>query len=355
MKVLLIGDQAAGVRTLQSLAQSEARIVAVMASPPRQTGQGGRGLWNLAAKLGYTTWPAELVRQPNFASQVYDAGVDIILNVYSLLLIRKEILEAPRLGSFNLHPGPLPRYAGLNSVCWAIYKGESEHGITLHKIVPEIDAGPIVYQEVVGVESEETGLSLTAKCVDAGVPLVLRLLETAAQGPARIPLVAQDLTKREYFGREVPENGNLSWDRPARQISNFVRASDFFPFPSPWGAPRSRLGDLIFGISKVRLTGRPTDVPPGTVGAQCDGGVEVASADDWLVVRQVFREGKYIPAKEVLKAGDRFVDCATYSVFRSNAIDAGATACIPGAAQLGHIPAIKHETQCRSALQTRDR
>src|SRR5215471_1515027 len=114
MKVLLIGDQAAGVRTLQSLAQSEARIVAVMASPPMQTGQRG-SLWNVAAKLGCTTWPAELVRDPNFASQVYDAGVDIILNVYSLLLIRKEILEAPRLGSFNLHPGPLPRYAGLNS------------------------------------------------------------------------------------------------------------------------------------------------------------------------------------------------------------------------------------------------
>ena len=310
MKVLLIGEQAAGVRALQSLAQSEVRIVAVMASPARQTGHGG-SLWNLAVKLGYTTWPAELVRDQNFATQVYDAGVDIILNVHSMFLIRKEILDVPRLGSFNLHPGPLPRYAGLNSVCWAIYKGESEHGVTLHKMVPEIDAGPIVYQEVVGVESEETGLSLTGKCVNVGVPLVLRLLETAAQGPANIPLVAQDLTKRQYFGREVPENGNLSWDRPARQISNFVRASDFFPFPSPWGAPRSRLGGLTLGILKVRLTGRPADVPPGTVGAQSDGGVEVACADEWLVVRQMFREGKYIPAKEVLKAGDRFVDCAT--------------------------------------------
>jgi methionyl-tRNA formyltransferase len=310
MKVLLIGEQAAGVRTLQSLAQSEARIAAVMASPARQIGHGG-SLWNLAVKLGYTTWPAELVRDPNFATQVYDEGVDIILNVYSMFLIRKEILAAPRLGSFNLHPGPLPRYAGLNSVCWAIYKGESEHGVTLHKMVPEIDAGPIVYQEVVGVESEETGLSLTGKCVTVGVPLVLRLLETAAQGLANIPLVAQDLTKREYFGREVPENGNLSWNCPARQISNFVRASDFFPFPSPWGAPRSKLGDLTLGISKVRLTGRPADVPPGTVGAQSDGGVEVASRDEWLVVRQMFREGKYISAREVLRAGDRFVDYAT--------------------------------------------
>ena len=57
--------------------------------------------------------------------------MDLILNVHSLHLIRKEILDLPRLGSFNFHPGPLPRYAGLNSVCWALYRGETKHGVTL--------------------------------------------------------------------------------------------------------------------------------------------------------------------------------------------------------------------------------
>jgi methionyl-tRNA formyltransferase len=309
MNVLLIAEQAAGVRTLQSLARSGVRIVAVMATPTGQSGDGS--VWNLAAKLGYATWPANLVRNPDFAAKVHDANVDIIINVYSTFLIRKEILQAARLGSFNLHPGPLPRYAGLNSVCWAIYKGESKHGVTVHKIVPEIDAGPIVYQEIIDIESEETGLSLSGKCVNAGVPLVLRLLEVAAQEPANIPLLAQDLTGREYFGRGVPENGNLSWNRPARHISNFVRASYFSPFPSPWGTPRSTLGDLVLGILKVQLTGKTADAPPGTVGAESDGGVAVASGDEWLIIRQVLREGKYVPAKEVIKSGDRFVDCVT--------------------------------------------
>jgi methionyl-tRNA formyltransferase len=306
VKVLLIGEQAAGTRALQLLAQSAARIVAVMASPARQDSVG---LWNQAAKLGYVTWPAELVRDPNFATRVRDAGVDLILNVHSMVVIRREILEAPRLGSFNLHPGPLPRYAGVNSVCWAIYRGETEHGVTLHKLVPEIDAGPIVCQERVEIDSEDTGLTLTAKCVSAGGPLILRLLEAAAQEPPNIPLVPQDLSKREYFGYRVPENGNLSWHRPARQIANFVHASDFFPFPSPWGAPCTRLGEATFGIAKVRLTGRRAELPPGTVGAQTSEGVEVACADEWVVVRQVLGGGKYIPAKEVLKAGDRFADC----------------------------------------------
>ncbi len=315
MNVILIGEEAAGMRTLQSLEQCGVRVIAVMASPRRQ--DEGASLWGLATKLGYRTWPAELVKDARFAAQVRDERVDVILNVHSLFLIRKEVLEASRLGSFNLHPGPLPRYAGLNSVCWAIYRGEKQHGVTLHKLVPEIDAGPIVYQESVGLESEETGLSLTVKCVNIGVPLILRLLEAAAQGPSNIPLTPQDLSKREYFGRKVPENGNLSWNRPARRIVDFVRASNFFPYRSPWGVPRTKRGDSTLGILKARLTGTPADAPPGTVGAESSGGVEVACADEWIVVRQVFREGKCVPAREALRAMDRLADCVNSPASRS--------------------------------------
>jgi methionyl-tRNA formyltransferase len=307
MNVILIGEEAAGMRTLQALEQCGIRVVAVMASPRRQ--EEGVSLWGLATRLGYRTWPAELVKDPKFAVQVRDERVDVILNVHSLFLIRKEVLEAPRLGSFNLHPGPLPRYAGLNSVCWAIYRGERQHGVTLHKLAPEIDAGPVVYQESVDLGSEETGLSLTVKCVNIGVPLISRLLEAAAQGPSNIPLIPQDLSKRKYFGREVPENGNLSWNRPARRIVDFIRASDFFPFRSPWGVPRTKRGDSTFGILKARLTGTPVDAPPGTVGTERSGGVEVAGADEWILVRQVYRDGICVPAREVLKAGDRLADC----------------------------------------------
>lgn len=138
MNVLLIGGEAAGMRTLRML-QGNACIVAVMASPPREERPEGC-LWSLAAELGYTTWPAQLVKQPNFAKQVREYRVDIIINVHSRFVIEREVLEAPCLGSYNLHPGPFPWYAGLNPVSWAIYNGEREHGVTLHKIEPEIDS-----------------------------------------------------------------------------------------------------------------------------------------------------------------------------------------------------------------------
>jgi methionyl-tRNA formyltransferase len=309
VKVMLIGDGAAGTRTLQALHRAGVQIVAVMAIPAQQNVAGS--LWKLAAKLGYQTWPAPLVKDPSFSTQVRQCETDIIINVHSLFLLTKEVLNTPCLGSYNLHPGPLPRYAGLNSVCWAIYRGERQYGVTLHRMEPEIDAGPIVYRQSVEIGNEDTGLSLTAKCTNVGVPLVLQLLEVAAKDPGSIPLFSQDLSKREYFGRQVPDHGNLFWNRPARRIVDFVRACDFFPFSSPWGHPRTRLGNREFGIVKARSTGHPADATPGSVGESGAEGVRVASRDEWVHVRQVFCDGKYLPARATLVPGDKLEDPIT--------------------------------------------
>jgi len=307
MNVLLIGEEAAAARILRALSEAGDRVVAVMASPD-QPERPGTSLWDVANKMGYATWPADLVTDPQFAGQVSDAGVDVILNVHSLFRIARQVLEAPRVGGFNLHPGPLPRYAGLNSVCWAIYRGERQHGVTLHWLDPAIDAGPIAYQELFTIDAEETGLTLMAKCVHIEVQLAMRLLETARRAPSDIPSIAQDPSKREYFGRRVPENGNVSWSRPARQIVDFVRAADFFPFHSPWGPPRARLRGSIIGITKAALTGARTDAPSGTVSRVSSRGAEVACGDEWILVRQVFQDGRHRAASLVLEPGDMLGD-----------------------------------------------
>src|SRR5438132_13247976 len=115
MNVILVGEDAAGIQSLRALARTEHRVVAVMASPARR-GRSGGSLWDVAVKLGYATWPAELVKDPSLSERICSEQVDILLNVHSLFLIHKDVLNALPLGAFNLHPGPLPRYAGLNSV-----------------------------------------------------------------------------------------------------------------------------------------------------------------------------------------------------------------------------------------------
>lgn len=58
-------------------------------------------------------------------------GIDLLLNVHSLYIVPEAVLRIPRYGAHNLHPGPLPQYAGLSTPSWAIYYGEAFHGVTL--------------------------------------------------------------------------------------------------------------------------------------------------------------------------------------------------------------------------------
>jgi UDP-4-amino-4-deoxy-L-arabinose formyltransferase/UDP-glucuronic acid dehydrogenase (UDP-4-keto-hexauronic acid decarboxylating) len=304
MNVVLAGEESAGLQLLRALAERKDRVIAVLTTPP-QPNSTRVSVWNAARDLGCETLPAELVRNPGLAERLRAEQVDLFLNVHSLHVIHEEILKAPKLGAYNLHPGPLPRYAGLNAVSWAIFRGEQEHGVTVHRIDAKIDAGPIAYQSRFPLEADDTALSLSLKCVREGIALMLRLLDVAATQPESIPSIPQDLALRQYFGREVPEQGKISWEWPASKVVNFVRACDYFPFPSPWGHPRSRLGVQEFALVKVRETGLACDVSPGTVGASSDSGVYVACRDEWIVASKLHFEGKYLPARDVLRSGDR--------------------------------------------------
>jgi methionyl-tRNA formyltransferase len=303
-----VGEESAGIQTLKALTDSDHRIVAVMASQSKNNG-GLANLWETAERLGYQPWPAKLVKDPRFADEVKAAEVDVILNIHSLFIINREVVNAPRIGCFNMHPGPLPRYAGLNVVSWAIYRGETSHGVTIHKMEPGIDTGHIAYQELFDIDDADTGLTVSARCIRSGITLVLRLMETLSTNPAAIPLTPQDLTKREYFGREIPQDGKLFWALPAREIVNFVRACDFFPFHSPWGHPQTILetmsGEKEIGVVKARLTGERCDSSPGTVGEVVGSGVKVACGDEWIVVNKLKVEERYVNSAEVLKTGSR--------------------------------------------------
>ncbi len=306
MNILLVGEESAGTQTLKLLANSGHNLVGVMASPTRQA-TGGMTLWQLAEKQGCRTWPAELVKDPKFAEVIAAEQVDLLLNVHSLFVIKGEIVAAPRIGSFNLHPGPLPHYAGLNAPSWAIYRGEKTHGVTLHQMLAGIDTGTIAYQALFDIAEGDTGFSVSAKCIRAGLELIRQLLATAAIDPQAIPAIAQDFTQRQYFGKETPEDGWLTWERPAREVYNFVRAADYSPFTSPWKTPHSRIGDEEIGFVKTALTGQACDAPPGTIGQIIGTQVQVACSDEWLAVERLVINGKRVSAVTVLNPGERLM------------------------------------------------
>lgn len=306
LTIALAAEEAAGLQTLRGLVERGFRPVIVFTTPP--AGAAWASAFSLAASLGITTLPATMVREEQLAARLRQEGVDVLLNVHSLYVIHAAVLEAPRIGSFNLHPGPLPRYAGLNAPSWALLEGEREHGVTVHWIAPRIDAGPIAYQKTFPLTEEDTGLSVSKRCVEEGLPLIYTLVEEASRDPSAIPRLEQDLRTRRYHGREVPHGGSLSWSRTAREICAHIRAADYHPFRSPWGAPRTLREGKPLGVIKVARTRLRAEEPPGTVLEGTAPAVQVACADELLEVSLVEVEGRAVHAAQALRPGERLLD-----------------------------------------------
>ena len=253
MKVALAAEDAAGIQTLRSLQQRGHDVVLVLAKPVLERSRGA-SVWEVSQSAGLRTIDSRRLTDPSFGSVFRDHEVDVFLNVYSLVVVDRNVLRGARLGSFNVHPGPLPAYAGLHSVSWAIYNGEHVHGVTLHHMEAQVDAGAIVYQETFPISDVDTGLTVSSRCARTGVQLVVRLLDALEHDPASLPRVEQDLGARSFYAASVPRGGRLDWDSPAATIVDFVRACDYYPLTSPWDTPRAWLDGREVGVTKATRT-----------------------------------------------------------------------------------------------------
>ncbi len=307
MRVLLVGEESAGVRTFKLLGSLPCEVVAVCTGAERP-GVRGATLADVARSAGVPVRPAREVTDAALGAWARREGVDLLLNVHALFRIAPEVLRSPRVGAFNLHPGPLPEYAGLNAVSWALYHGETTHAVTLHWIEDRIDRGDVAWAESFAIAANETALSLSARCLQLGLPLIRRLVETAARDPAAIPREAQDATRFRSFGREVPGDGAIDWRLDAARVVALVRACDYGPLPSPWGRARARWrGQAVEVLSAEVHAGGPGVAggpAPGTVATAEDGGVLVAAGAGWVRLGRVALEGGVRQADAVFRAGD---------------------------------------------------
>ena len=305
MNILLIAEESIGIRLVKELMGLPYHVVAVMATPPAKAA-AANSVWSEAKSLGYQTWPAELVKGAGFADSLRKAGVDVLLNVHSRYIIREEVLAAAKIGAFNLHPGPLPQYAGLNAPSWAIYNGEHKHGVTLHKMDPGIDTGAIVLERMFDISDRDTGLSVALRCMQLGIPLILELLQMASANRDSLPYRPQPSGHRRYYGKQVPQEGRIIWDRPARQVFNFIRACDYAPFPSPWGSPQAQYNGQAISINRAALSGRGSREAPGTIQQGERGEFCVACSDEWLEIKGILSSGRKTSPMECLAAGGKF-------------------------------------------------
>ena len=177
--------------------------------------------------------------------------------------------------------------------------------MTLHWMTSGIDTGAVAYQARFPLSAKDTGLTVSARCVRQGLPLIDRLLDDAAAG--RIPAISQDLAlRRVYKRKDIPHDGRIDWRLPASRIDALVRAADYYPLSAPWGHPLATLDGRALGIVKVEPTGFACSEPPGSV-VRTEDGVRVATGDQWLALRLIHLDGEFRdPVELTLTDGIRF-------------------------------------------------
>jgi methionyl-tRNA formyltransferase len=284
LRVAVCGAHAGGLQALREIVNFGCEIT-VVAAPIGERSPGAT-MERFAQKRSFPLVSAAEVKHESFSEVLRRTNTDLLISVQLPYLICAEALEAARIGCFNLHPSLLPRYAGLNPTAWAIYRGEQQHGVTLHWMTRSADEGPLVSQKPVPVSDSDTPPTLLRNCIRAGMPLIAELLAAASAG-AVIPRIPQDLSQREYFGRQVPGGGRIDWNQPARQIANLVRAFNHSPFRLPWGYLTTEALGPKTAIMKEVDTGLRSNVAPGTVdedGSQ--GGLRIAASDHWVRITE---------------------------------------------------------------------
>ncbi|MDR2137575.1 MAG: formyltransferase [Synergistaceae bacterium] len=153
---------------------------------------------------------------------------DLIFSFYYRLVIPLALLDLAPLGAFNIHGALLPRYRGRACVNWAVLRGETETGVTLHHMTERVDAGRIVDREAVLIGPDDTAHDVFKKMIPAARAVLRRSLPAILAGTAQG--YEQDESQATYFGRRRPEDGLIDWSRPARQVYDLVRAVTH-PFP----------------------------------------------------------------------------------------------------------------------------
>jgi methionyl-tRNA formyltransferase len=178
--------------------------------------------------------------------------------------IPADVLALPRLGAINFHDALLPRHRGPNATGWAFRMDDTETGLTLHRITPEFDTGPILAQVRVPITDDDNLSTLIAKIVDHAPGLLRQALERVARGDEG---ELQDESQATEAGLFEDAWRIIDWSQPARTIHNQVRS-----WVGLRDIPLGALGEIdgeMLQIARTRLVpaGAMTQepVPPGTV------------------------------------------------------------------------------------------
>jgi methionyl-tRNA formyltransferase len=228
----------------------------------------------LAELHGIPTITPDNPNTPEVVEQIRALQPDFFFSFYYREMLKAPLLAIPKRGALNMHGSLLPKYRGRVPVNWAIIRGETETGATLHYMTEKPDNGDIVAQQAVPILPNDTAHEVFQKVTVAAEMALNDVLPALLAGKARA--VKQDLSQGAYFGGRKPEDGVIDWSQSAREIHNLVRAVAP-PYPGAtttlMGKPMRILRTLVTKCTAAGKERPAFYVKEGKAYAICSSGV----------------------------------------------------------------------------------
>ncbi|WAC90407.1 methionyl-tRNA formyltransferase [Mycobacterium sp. Aquia_213] len=274
MRIVFFGFQTWGYKTLKALIDLEHEVVLAVTHPASD--ESYKAIWSapvdqLAREHGIPV---------HFAERVDAETIDLVSHFEPEVIVVNswyhrmpaELYDLPPHGTLNFHDSLLPKLTGFSPVLWALISGESEFGLTVHRMDDGLDTGEILVQRSLPIGPADTGTELVMRGMDL-IPGALDEALTALDSGTAV-FRPQNKAERTYFHKRSERDSLIDWSWPAEDLERFVRAlSD--PYPRAFTFYRGeRIEVLEARVSEARYGGTA-----GRVMVQEEGGVVACGPD----------------------------------------------------------------------------
>jgi methionyl-tRNA formyltransferase len=289
--VVFFGTPQFAVPTLRRLLDSPHSVAGVITQPDRPRGRGQKithaPVKALAVDRGIPVYQPDRLKPPEVAETLRAWHADLGVVAAYGRIIPEHLLTIPRFGMINVHASLLPKYRGAAPVHRAVISGDDQTGVTIMRVVRELDAGGMLAKVTRPIGADETSDVVEAALADMGADLLVSVVEAIASGTAREE--PQDNTQATYAPRLTKEEGLIDWTKAAAAIHNRVRG--LYPWPHAYTFLNG--ARIIVRRSAVATPTAGASVSsPGTILRATPEALHVTTGDGELAILEVQPEGR---------------------------------------------------------------
>jgi methionyl-tRNA formyltransferase len=234
LRLIFMGTPDFAVPTLRALHERGHKIVAVYTRAAKPAGRGMKlqpsPVEQEARRLGIPVFTPTTLKTPGAVQQLEAHQADAAVVVAYGMILPQVILDAPRLGCFNLHGSLLPRWRGAAPINRAIMAADAESGVMVMKMDAGLDTGDVAMTERLTITDAMTAADLHDALAPLGADLMVRAMDALERG--KLQLTRQSGQGVTYAAKIDKAEARIDWNQPARAVLRHIHGLS--PFPGAW-------------------------------------------------------------------------------------------------------------------------